>query len=139
MAPIRVLLADDHPSILSAVASFLGPQYDVVASVRDGQAAVDAACAFEPDLLVIDISMPVLNGLAAVRKIRAAGLRAKIVFLTMHDDVDYVQAAVAAGADGYVVKSRLVLDLRIALTAVLAGGQFFPDLDRLAHEVDGQR
>jgi DNA-binding NarL/FixJ family response regulator len=135
-----VLLADDQPDFLSVVTRLLGPQYDVVGTVQDGQAAMDAARAFDPDLLLIDISMPVLNGIEAVRRIRSmALLRAKIVFLTMHDDVDYVQAAVAAGADGYVVKSRLVLDLGMALAAVLAGGQFFPDLDRLAHEVDGQR
>ena len=98
-----------------------------------------AARAFDPDLLLIDISMPVLNGIEAVRRIRSAGLRAKVVFLTMHDDVDYVQAAVAAGADGYVVKSRLALDLRMALAAVLAGRQFFPDFDRVAYEVGGRR
>ena len=132
MTPVRLLLADDQPQFLAAVARFLGPQYDVVGTVQDGQAAVAAARAFDPDLLLIDISMPVLNGIEAVRRIRSAGLRAKVVFLTMHDDVDYVQAAVAAGADGYVVKSRLALDLRMALAAVLAGRQFFPDFDRVA-------
>ena len=139
MTPVRLLLADDQPQFLTAVARFLGPQYDVVGTVQDGQAAVAAARAFDPDLLLIDISMPVLNGIEAVRRIRSAGLRAKVVFLTMHDDVDYVQAAVAAGADGYVVKSRLALDLRMALAAVLAGRQFFPDFDRVAYEVGGRR
>ena len=75
-------------------------------------------------MLVLDISMPVLNGIEAARRLKAAGFRAKIVVLTVHEDEDYLRAALAAGADGYVVKSRLARDLPLALREALAGRTF---------------
>jgi DNA-binding NarL/FixJ family response regulator len=85
---------------------------------------LEEAARLEPDVLVVDISMPVLNGIEAVRQLRAAGSRAKIVFLTVHQDAAYVHAAVAAGANGYVAKCHLATDLCLALREALAGRSF---------------
>jgi DNA-binding NarL/FixJ family response regulator len=120
----RVLLADDHPDFLAATARLLEPEFDVVETVHDGKALVEETQRFDPDLLVIDISMPVLNGIEAARKLTASGARAKIVFLTVHTDEDYVRAAQSAGGLGYVVKSQLASDLAPALRAALAGRPF---------------
>jgi DNA-binding NarL/FixJ family response regulator len=120
----RVLLADDHQDFLAAAARLLEPEFEVVQTVGDGQRLVDEAARLEPDVLVLDISMPVLNGIEAARQLRGAGSRAKIVFLTVHQDPDYVRGALAAGALGYVVKSRLASDLPLALREALAGRSF---------------
>jgi DNA-binding NarL/FixJ family response regulator len=118
------VLADDHADVLAAALRILEPEFEVVAAVSDGQAGVEEASRLEPDLLVLDIGMPLLNGIEAARKLRAAGCGAKIVFLTVHDDGDYMRAAQAAGALGYVVKPRLALDLNRALREALAGRSF---------------
>jgi DNA-binding NarL/FixJ family response regulator len=120
----RVLLADDHAEFLAAAARLLEPEFEIVSTVSDGQAAVEEASRLEPDLLVLDIGMPVLNGIEAARQIRAAGSEAKIVFLTVHDDGDYVRAAQAASALGYVFKLRLASDLKLALREALADRPF---------------
>ena len=85
---------------------------------------IEEAARLAPDLIVLDISMPKLNGIEAARQLKAAGSRAKIVFLSVHDDADYVRGALAAGAHGYVVKPRLASDLLLALRQVLASGSF---------------
>jgi DNA-binding NarL/FixJ family response regulator len=126
----RVLLADDHPDFLAATARLLATEFEVVEAVSDGQAVVDDAPRLDPDLLVVDIGMPVLNGLEAARRLKATGSRAKIVFLTVHDDADYVRAAQSAGGLGYVVKSRLASDLPVALREALAGRSFVSPLIR---------
>lgn len=120
----RVLLADDHADFLAAAAGLIEPEFEVVAMVSDGQTVVAEAARLEPDLLVLDIGMPVLNGIEAARKLRADGSHAKIVFLTVQDDGDYVRAAQAASGLGYVVKSRLASDLKMALREALAGRSF---------------
>ena len=124
MDRVRVLLADDHAAFLAAAARILESEYDVVAAVADGRAVLDAAARLEPDILVLDISMPVLNGIEAARRLLAAGSGAKVVFVTVHEDPDSVRAALAAGAQGYVVKCRLVSDLPSALREALAGRSF---------------
>lgn len=129
MARIRVLLADDHLDFLAVAARLLETEYDIVKTVSDGQAVVEETSKLEPDLVVLDITMPVLNGITAARRLRAAGFKGRMVFLTVHGDADYVRAAVAAGAQGFVVKCRIASDLLLALREVLAGRQFFsPDL-----------
>jgi DNA-binding NarL/FixJ family response regulator len=125
LSRIRVLLADDHEDFLAVALRLLEPRFEVVKSVSDGQAVIDEASALDPDVLVLDISMPIVNGLEAARQLRATGFTGKIIFLTVHADADYVRAAVAAGAFGYVVKSRLASDLPLALNEVVAGRQFF--------------
>jgi DNA-binding NarL/FixJ family response regulator len=119
-----VLLADDHEDFLAVAAGLLGPEFDVVGAVGDGQAAIDGANRLGPDVLVLDISMPMLNGMEGARLLRAAGSTVKIVFLTVHEDPDHILGCLAAGAQGYVVKSRLASDLPLALREVLAGRSF---------------
>ncbi len=129
----RVLLADDHIEFLRVTVCLLEPEFEVVGTVGDGQTLLDETARQEPDLLVLDISMPVLNGIEATRRLKAVGSRAKIVFLTVHEDPDYVCAALAAGAHGYVVKSRLACDLPLALREVLAGRSFVSPFIGLRH------
>ena len=97
---------------------------DVVAAVEDGKQAVAAVLALDPDVLVMDISMPVLDGLQAARDLQKAKCRAKIVFLTIHEDHDYVDAAFSAGAVGYVTKARLSTDLVPAILEAMQGHTF---------------
>jgi DNA-binding NarL/FixJ family response regulator len=124
MARVRVILADDHRDFLACTAGMLAPEFDVVETVADGQALIEAADRLDPDVLVTDISMPGISGIEAARVLKAAGSRAKIVVLTVHQDQDFVNAALAAGVDGYVVKRQLAFDLQHALHEVLAGRNF---------------
>jgi DNA-binding NarL/FixJ family response regulator len=121
---VRILLADDHADFLAVTTRLLEPEFEVVKTVCDGQATIDEIAKLEPEVLVLDISMPVLNGIAVARQLRASGSKVKIVFVTVHEDADYVRAGLAVGAQGYVVKSRLSTDLPRALKEALAG-RFF--------------
>jgi DNA-binding NarL/FixJ family response regulator len=114
-----VLLADDHAVLLERVAELLAKDYDVVASVDDGKALVEATLRLGPDLVIADISMPELNGIEAVRQLKRAGSAAKVIFLTIHEDPDFVPECFDAGALAYVVKSRLASDLIPAIRMVL--------------------
>jgi DNA-binding NarL/FixJ family response regulator len=120
----RVLLADDHEDFLAIESQLLEQEFDVVTTVGDGRAALEAAARLEPDILVLDVSMPVMNGIEAAQLLQASGSRAKIVFLTVHDDADYARVALASGALGYVVKCRLASDLLLALREAQAGRSF---------------
>lgn len=124
MGKIRVLLADDHDAILARVQAVLVDDFDVVGAVKNGRDAVEEAHRLDPDVLVIDISMPVLDGLQAVSRLRSTNRRTKVVFLTVHEDPDYVVAAFSAGANGYVTKSRLTTDLVPAIREALEGHTF---------------
>jgi DNA-binding NarL/FixJ family response regulator len=120
----RVLLADDHEEFLAVEARLLEPEFEVVTTARDGQAVLKETARLGPDVLILDISMPVLDGIQTARLLKASGSQAKIIFMTVHGDPDYVHAGLAAGALGYVVKSRLATDLLPALREVLAGRAF---------------
>ncbi len=124
MAKTRILLADDHPAVLDKLAHLLGDAYEVVGSVSNGQAAVDAAVRECPDVVLMDISMPVMNGIEAAEQLIRMRTKAKIVFLTVHDDPDFVRAALATGAAGYVLKSLMATDLFPAIREALAGHRF---------------
>jgi len=119
-----IVLADDHSDFLACTARILEPEFDVMTTVTDGEALIEAATELNPDALVLDISMPGLNGIEAVRRLKADGLRAKVVFLTVHQDPDFVAAALDAGAQGYVFKGRLATDLIRALREALADRSF---------------
>jgi DNA-binding NarL/FixJ family response regulator len=121
---VSILLADDHGDFLAAVVRHLEPHFEVVGAVGNGQALVDEAVRLAPDVVVLDITMPVLNGIDAARKLKATGCRARIVFLTVHADPDYVRAALGVGALGYVLKSELASDLLPCLTDALGGRSF---------------
>lgn len=121
MAKIRVLLADDHDSIVEQVRLTLGGDVDIVGVVDNGQDAIAEVGRLNPDVLVIDISMPILNGLRAVSQRRSTNSRTKVVFLTVHQDQDFVAAAFSAGASGYVTKADVTTDLVPVIQEVLQG------------------
>jgi len=120
----RVLIADDLPPVLAAVASLLEGTFDVVAMESDGRAALNAALKLEPALVVLDISMPILSGIEVALELKRLGNNAKVVFLTVHEDVDILQTCRAAGGLGYVVKVRMDSDLIPAMEEALAGREF---------------
>ncbi len=124
MSKPRLLIADDNPLVLEQVAATLAAQFDVVVRAVNGQEAVCGALAQSPDLLVLDISMPVMTGLRAAEQLRAQGCRIPIVFLTVHEDEEFLRAARAAGGLGYVLKSRMSSDLTSAIEAALKGLPF---------------
>jgi DNA-binding NarL/FixJ family response regulator len=124
MQKIRVLLADDHPGLLRAVRSLLETDADVVGCVDNGEALFDAAMKLHPDVIVTDISMPKLSGIAATKRLRESGCSAKVVFLTVHDDPDVVRTALNAGALGYILKSSVTTDLLVAIREALANRSF---------------
>jgi DNA-binding NarL/FixJ family response regulator len=124
MAKIRVLLADDHEAMLVQVRSILSKEFEVVGAVRNGRDAIAEVQHLDPEVLVIDISMPVLDGLKAVSQLRSKKCRAKFVFLTVHEDSDFIAAAFSAGASAYVVKSHVGTDLVPAIREALEGRTF---------------
>jgi DNA-binding NarL/FixJ family response regulator len=120
----RVLVADDHRAMLDSLVGLLCGEFDVVAAVGDGLAAVATATRLEPDLLILDIAMPGLNGIAAATRLKAGGSTAKIVFVTNLHDREFVDGSLALGDVGFVVKDRLVADLLPAIRSVLSGQSF---------------
>jgi DNA-binding NarL/FixJ family response regulator len=128
VAKIRVVLADDHPEMIAKVRQTLDEEFEIIDSVEDGNQAVDAVMMRDADILVIDISMPVLDGLQAANRLRKARSRVKIIFLTMHEDRDYIDAALSTGACGYVTKGRLTADLVHAIHEALKGHIFVSQL-----------
>ncbi|MCI0741885.1 MAG: response regulator transcription factor [Gemmataceae bacterium] len=124
MKRARILLADDHAEFLALAVKLIDAEFEVVGMLSGGQAIVDAAANLDPDLVVLDISMPGLNGIEAALQLKAAGRKTKVVFLTVHKDQDYLRSALATGALGYVVKDRLASDLVPALREALAGRRF---------------
>jgi DNA-binding NarL/FixJ family response regulator len=127
---IRVVLADDHQEVIARVRGLLGDEFEVVEAVENGDQAITAVLASDPDVLVIDISMPILDGLQAAKKIQKANCRVKIIFLTIHEDRDFIAAALAAGAMGYVTKRRLTIDLVFAIHEALRGHTFVSNSKR---------
>ena len=126
---VRVLLADDNPSMLQAARRILEPEFQVVGTVNAGEALLEAADALRPDVFILDISMGMLNGLEAARLLARSESKAKIVFLTVHQDQEFVEEAFSVGALGYVVKPRLGTDLLLAVREALMGRTFVsPDL-----------
>jgi len=124
MSKRRVLLADDHPNMLRMVETILGSIFEVVGKVADGKSLMEAAAKLNPDLIVTDISMPILNGIEAVKNLKESSSRAKVVFLTVHTDNEFVKACFEAGASGYVLKTQMATDLLLAVRAALAGRSF---------------
>jgi DNA-binding NarL/FixJ family response regulator len=120
----RLLLADDHPAMLGKTMHLLEGEFAIVGTVGNGLDLLEAALRLDPDVVVLDITMPGLDGIQAARRLRRAGCRAKLVFFTVHEDPDYVRAALDAGGTAYVVKARLVSDLIPAISAALSGTRF---------------
>ncbi len=120
----RVLLADDHLMMREKITRMLESEFDIIGAVTDGEALLKEATELDPDIVILDITMPGLPGIEAARRLRKAGSHAKIVFLTVHEDPDYVRESLWAGALGYVVKPRLASDLLVAIREVLEGRLF---------------
>ena len=129
MGPVRVLLADDHPHFSEMVESLLFPGFEIIGKVADGRALIEAALRLKPDLILTDISMPILNGIDAAEELRKMGCTTKVIFLTVHSDAEFVRSCLAAGAFGYIVKPRVALDLLPAIRRVLAGHVFVSTYD----------
>jgi len=129
MHKIRVLLADDHRIFLDGLKSLLEPEFDLVGTVEDGRALVKEATRLRPDVIVVDISMPLLNGIEAVRQIKKSDDRIKVVFLTMHPDVSFAALAFEVGASGYVIKSSASRELITAINGAMVGKTYVtPDI-----------
>ena len=119
-----MLLADDHEKTLAKLRAILSKEFEVVGTASNGREAVAEVERFNPDVLVIDISMPVLDGLQAASQLRGKACGTKIIFLTVHEDQDYLDAAFAAGAYGYVTKSHLTTDLVPAIREAISGHKY---------------
>jgi DNA-binding NarL/FixJ family response regulator len=107
MTRARILLADDNASMLERVASLLSAEFEIVAMVRDGQAALEAIARLKPDVAVLDVSMPVMTGLEAAAALARTEQPPRVVFLTIHEDEEFVGAARRVGAAGYVLKREM--------------------------------
>jgi DNA-binding NarL/FixJ family response regulator len=119
-----VLLADDHPSLLAAATAILKPHFEIVGTATDGAMLVSEALRLRPDVVVTDITMPVLNGIEAVSQLRDADFSAAIVFLTVHANEAFLKACMAEGALGYVVKAQMKNHLVAAIQAALKGESY---------------
>ncbi len=125
--PIRILLVDDRPIVRHGLKTLLRvyPEWEIVDEAEDGLEAVEKAERMKPDVVILDVSMPIMNGLEACRLIRKSAPQSEILIVTQHDSPQMLQEAMGAGARGFVVKSNVVRDLRTAVVAV-SEHKFFP-------------
>lgn len=124
LRPPRVLLADDHLAIVQRVTTLLEATFEVIGAARTGREMVTEAIRLKPDVIVVDISMPEVGGIEAVHELRKLGSTAKVVFLTIHSEDEFVNACFAEGALGYVSKTHMGTDLIPAIHAALLGCPF---------------
>ena len=120
----RVILADDHKIVLEGLRGLLRDEFELIGEASNGQELVELVLRLSPDVVVADVSMPLLNGIEATRKLREAGSTAKVVMLTMHPDVVYATRALEAGASGYVLKHAASDELVEAVRTALRGGAY---------------
>jgi DNA-binding NarL/FixJ family response regulator len=135
----RVLIADDHKMFAQGLRRLLEDVFDLVATVGDGQALIDEAERLNPDVILADISMPILNGLDAVRQLKERGSASKVIFLTMHSDPRLLEEAFRCGASGYVLKQSAGDELILAIEKVLAGAEYVTPLMRLPSSGFGEK
>jgi DNA-binding NarL/FixJ family response regulator len=128
MNRLRLLLADDHTILVEGLKALLAPEFEVVATAGDGRAVLEAAEKHQPDLILLDISMPGLNGIEAARRLKQSNPTAKLIILTMHADLSFVRAAFEAGASGYVLKQSAATELVTALHEVDSGRPYVSSL-----------
>jgi DNA-binding NarL/FixJ family response regulator len=125
----RILVADDHSAVLRATNALLKAQFDIVGNATDGPTLVSEALRLCPDVIVADITLPVLSGIDAAHRIRESAPLAKIVFLTVHSEQQFVEACLAEGALGYVLKSHMKAHLIPAIQAALVGQTYISPFD----------
>jgi DNA-binding NarL/FixJ family response regulator len=128
MAPPRVLLADDHNLLLGAFEKLLSPECEIVGTVSDGRALVVEAQRLKPDVIVLDIAMPLLNGLDAGRQIKQLRKEIKLVFVTMNEDAELAAEAFRAGASAYLLKRSASSELLVAIREVMKGRSYVTPL-----------
>jgi DNA-binding NarL/FixJ family response regulator len=124
----RILIADDHSQLLDAEIALLSSTFDIVGTAGDGVSLVAAALRLKPDVIVADITMPVMDGIDAVRELQKSGSNARLVFLTIHSEEEFVRACLAEGALGYVWKSSMKTHLIPAIYAALEGKPYVSPL-----------
>ena len=124
----RILLADDHPAVLKATNALLKAQFDIVGNATDGPTLISEALRLRPDVIVADITLPILSGIEAAHRLHEIGLSARFVFLTIHSEEQFVEACVAEGALGYVIKSQMKFHLIPAIQAALVGESYISPL-----------
>lgn len=128
MQPVRILLADDHMLFLDGMRKLLENDFEIVGTVANGRELIDAAEKLRPDVILLDISMPLLNGIDAARQLRQRGNTAKLLFVTMHSGADYVKEAFRAGASGYVLKHSAGPEVVGAIHEVMRGNFYLTPL-----------
>ena len=128
MARPRILLADDHQMLLDAFKVMLEPEFDVVGTVNNGRALLEEFARLFPDVVVVDVAMPLLNGLDAGRQIKAQCRSVKLIFLTMNPDPDLAREALRLGASGYVLKLSAARELKQAIQEALSGRSYLTPL-----------
>jgi DNA-binding NarL/FixJ family response regulator len=124
MEKTTVLLADDHRIVLEGLKGLLADEFEVVGAVEDGRTLLEQARQLRPDVIVVDVAMPLLNGIDAVKQIKKSGLDTKVVFLTMHQDAMYAKEALDAGALGFVLKHSAPSELTRAIREALKGNTY---------------
>jgi two-component system nitrate/nitrite response regulator NarL len=128
----RILIVDDHEIVREGIRTLLTrlrPQWEIVGDAINGQLAIEAVKTLKPDVVILDVTMPVMSGLEAAPRILALGMGTRILFFTMHQSETFVSEVRSAGAQGYVVKSQASRDLILAIDSLLAGGTFFSPTD----------
>lgn len=123
----RIVVGDDNPAMLEAITHILQNDFDVVAALEQACSVVDQVPKLDPDVLVLDVSMGEMNGFEIARQLRSGRCRSKIVFLTVHEQLEFIRSALDVGASGYVFKSRMNADLKTAIRAVLNDKVFIPE------------
>jgi len=124
----RVLLADDHALLVGAFEKLLSGEFDIIGQVNDGRALVAAAAKLQPDVIVLDISMPLMNGLEAGRQVKQQNRNIKLIYVTMNEDSDIAAEAFRAGASGYILKRSAVSELSTAIREVMLGRSYITPL-----------
>ena len=135
----KILIVDDHEIVRQGIRMILSnsrPDLQICGEAKNGQEAIDAIREIEPDLVILDISMPVMSGLEAARRISRMRLASRVLVFTMHESLGLIKEVQASGAHGYVIKSQAARDLILAIDALLAGGTFFKPQTQLEYAVD---
>ena len=136
MARVRILLADDHTLFCNLLRDLLEPEYEVVGSVSDGRELLKAADSLRPDVVLLDIGMPSLNGLDAGRRLKQANPRVKLIYLTMNNNIEYAREALQAGASAFILKNSKSSELLHAIRDALKGVSYMaPEIRRALNEV----
>src|SRR5579864_8385363 len=128
MRRTRLLLADDHTLVLEGIRKLLEHEFDLVGTVEDGHAMLRAAEQLRPDVILLDISMPLLNGIEACRRLVKSMPDARVIFLSMHADLAYVEEALRAGGSGYLLKRSAAAELTSAINTVMQGRRYITPL-----------